>query len=91
MLIIKNQQNKKLVLQLANSAHDMRSPCMAIGMLVEQQKAELISMRDNGNKGASLNHFLNLNKQINNSMALMNMTINRALVSNRYCFCCCNL
>ena len=81
-LLIKNEQNKKLVLQLSNSAHDMRSPCMAIGMLVEQQKAELMNIRD-GNK-ASFNQFLSLNKQINSSIALMNMSVNRALVSRTH-------
>lgn len=78
-LAINNQQNKKLVLQLSNAAHDMRSPCMAIGLLTQQQQAAWSYICDKYK--CSSQHYTSLIQQINCNVALMTASTNRSLVS----------
>ena len=77
-VVLLNEHDKKLVLQLTNAAHDMRSPCLAIGLLLEQQEASLLAIRDGST--ASLNHCLSLIQQTNTNVTLISMSVNRSLV-----------
>lgn len=75
---INNHQNKKLVLQLSNAAHDMRSPCMAIGLLIQQQETALLHICEKYKCSSQL--CMSLLQQINFNVALMTASTNRSLV-----------
>lgn len=80
-VVLLNEHDKKLVLQLTNAAHDMRSPCLAIGLLLEQQESSLLAIRDGST--ASLNHCLSLIQQANTNVTLISMSVNRSLVCTK--------
>ena len=70
-----------------NSAHDLKSPCTALGLGIESLLKNLAHQRDAQNDVLSAQNF-EVVKGMYQTLRVMNMTINRSMVSNRPSACC---
>ena len=70
-----------------NSAHDLKSPCTALGLGIESLLKNLAHQRDAQNDVLNAQNF-EVVKGMYQTLRVMNMTINRSMVSYRPSSCC---